>query len=183
MIVFEEARQIALDFIGPDHALLGDVTLEKPYGWFFRYGTKSGGSLIGPGGFIVDREDGHVCEFSAAYPLERNLAAYEAGFKYRFYDLTVTSVANMEQSVEFLYRLDMQYVSRFSKRPKQYKKRHLRALLKELPCTFYNQHFYFRVEVFWEIDSVGCCRYQLRKHAAEGKNATQQIGYERRSQA
>ena len=35
MLSFDEAKQIALERIGPECVLLESATLEKPYGWYF----------------------------------------------------------------------------------------------------------------------------------------------------
>lgn len=41
MITFQQAKQIALDRIGPDCALIEKATVEKPYGWYFCYQSKA----------------------------------------------------------------------------------------------------------------------------------------------
>ena len=184
MITFEEAKQIALDKIGPDCALVDDATMEKPYGWYFCYQSKayvqSGNFrniLVGSGGFIVAREDGDVFEFGSAYPLERNLAAYEAGFKYDTYDLTLLSVSDIRQTTRLLRDLHMTYVvpkeeyGTVWKIPQEYTESQIRSALASLPHTFFDQKFYFSYEVFLAIDKAGCCQYQLRGHRA-GKAAT-----------
>jgi hypothetical protein len=175
MITFEEAKQIALNKIGPDCALFEDEILEKPYGWYFCYQSKayftSGNDwLIGSGGFIVEREDGRVFEFGSCFGLERDLAAYEAGFKFHSYDLTILSVSDIQQTITLLHQLDMAYVipeyehGVVWKIPQRFTKSQIRSLMRSLPHTFYAQNFYFRIEVFAEIDAAGCCQYELREH-------------------
>jgi hypothetical protein len=184
MITFEEAKQIALDKIGPECALVDGATLEKPYGWYFCYQSKayvqSGDfrdMLVGSGGLIVEREDGYVFEFGSAYPLERNLAAYEAGFKFDSYDLTILSISNHRQTVDLLLRLDMTYLvpeEEFGavwRIPKKYTQDQLKSALTSLPHTFFNQGFHFRFEEFLAIDRADCCEYQLHGHRA-GKTTT-----------
>ena len=181
MITFEEAKQIALNEIGPDCALFENKIIEKPYGWYFCYQSKayfvSGNwhdALIGNGGFIVEREDGRVFEFGSAYELERNFAAYEAGFKFHSYDLTIISVSDTKQTVSLLHKLDMVYVTPeyehgvVWKIPQRFTKSQIRFLISSLPHTFYAQNFSFRIEVFAEIDVAGCCKYALREHPPEG---------------
>jgi len=176
MITFEEAKQIALNKIGPDCALIDDATMEKPYGWYFCAQSKgylSGdirAMLIGTGGFIVERENGYVFEFGSAYPLERNLAAYEAGFKYDTYDLTILAVSDLQQTVRLLLDLHMTYVipekeyGTVWKIPQEYTDIQIRSALAVFPYTFFDQKFYFRYEVFLAIDKAGCCKYQLQGH-------------------
>jgi hypothetical protein len=88
MITFEQAKQIAIKKIGSNRVLLEDMIIEKPYGWFFSYSSKTdveSGNLkhilVGSKGFIVEREDGCIFDFGSAYSLEHDFAAYEAGFK------------------------------------------------------------------------------------------------------
>jgi hypothetical protein len=180
MITFEEAKQIALNKIGPDCALYEHGIIEKPYGWYFYYQSKayfvSGNRkdmFVGSGGFIVERGDGRVFEFGSAYSLERNFAAYEAGFKFHSYDLTIISVSDRKQTVSLLHKLDMIYVipeyehGVVWKIPQKFTKSQIRSLISSLPHTFYAQGFYFRVEIFAEIDAAGCCKYALREHPPE----------------
>jgi hypothetical protein len=180
VINFEEAKQIALNKIGPDCALFENQIIEKSYGWYFWFQSKayfaSGNwkdALVGSGGFIVEREDGRIFEFGSAYTLERNLAAYEAGFKFDFYDLTIIAVSDMKQTVNLLHKLDMIYVipelehGVVWKVPQTFTKAQIRSFLSSLPHTFSAQNFYFRIEVFGEIDAAGCCKYALREHQLE----------------
>jgi len=180
VITFEEAKQIALNKIGPNCALFEDRIIEKPYGWYFCFQSKayfaSGNwkdALVGSGGFIVERADGRIFEFGSAYTLERNLAAYEAGFKFYSQDLTITAVSDMKQTVSLLHKLDMVYVipklehGVVWKIPRTFTRAQIRSFLSSLPHVFSAQNFYFRTEVFGEIDAAGCCKYTLREHQPE----------------
>lgn len=180
MITFEEAKQIAIRRIGPKCALIDDATFEKPYGWYFTYQAtaylQSGNPmnmLIGVGGFIVEREDGDVFVFGSAYPLEHNLAAYEAGFKFYTYDLTILSIRDIQQTVRLLLSLKMKYVvpeeesGTVWRIPQKFTEDQIRSALASLPHTFYDQKFNFGYETFLAIDKAGCCKYQLYGHRAD----------------
>jgi hypothetical protein len=179
MISFDEAKQIALHKIGPECALIEDATVEKPYGWYFWFQSKaylqSGhfqDMLVGSGGFIVEREDGYVFEFGSAYPLEYNFAAYEAGFKYETYDLTIFAVSDLAQTVQLLLQLNMTYAVTETeygtdwKIFKQYAGAQIRTALTVLPYTFPPHNFFHKVDVLAEIDRSRCCQYQLLGHRA-----------------
>jgi len=168
MISFEDAKLIALNEIGEDCALLNEETLEKSYGWYFCFQSKRfletknlSDMLAGSGGFVVEKVDGRVFRFGSAYSLERNLRAYEAGFKFELYDLIVESVRNVEQTVLLLNKLDMTYVVPEVehgvewKIPKHYTQKQIKQRLEKLPATFEKQQFYFRFEVFEEINLAG----------------------------
>jgi hypothetical protein len=48
--------------------------------------------------------------------------------------------------------------------PQRYRASRLETLLQALPYTFAGHDFYFRLEVFEELDAAGCCTYELREH-------------------
>jgi hypothetical protein len=89
-----------------------------------------------------------VFEFGSAYPLERNLAAYEAGFRYDTYDLTILSVSDIRQTTQLLRNLHMTYVvpkeeyGTVWKIPQEYTEGQIRSALASLPHTFCDQKFY-----------------------------------------
>jgi hypothetical protein len=179
-ISFEEAKRIALAKIGPDCALIETETVEKPYGWYFmgqsRAYLETGNVLMavfGSAGFIVERSGGRVFEFGSAYPAEQWIANYERGFKYDRYDLCVVAVTSLPRTIELLDFLDMHYVvpeeeyGTVWRIPCRYTSTQLGAALGRLPCTFTDQPFWHRVDVFDEIDASGCCKYELREHVAE----------------
>ncbi len=149
MITFNDAKAIALKEIARDSDLIPNevATLEKPFGWYFQYATKSGEILFGCNGFIVDRDDGHVFQFGSAYSLERDFAAYEAGFRFHSYDLTIVSISNLEKTAQLLFELRMTYVIPEEESgivwiiPKTYEKEQILSAFQSLPCTFSNQGF------------------------------------------
>lgn len=180
MISFEQARQIALDKIGPDCGLINEATGEKPYGWYFCYQSKayqeSGrmeDMLIGHGGFLVEKMDGRVVEFGSVYPLGRYFELYEAGFKYRAYDLTISRIYDLNQTLDFLQRLPLGYVIPEVEHgvtwriPRMYTRKQFKKMLARLPCIFTECHFYFdygAYEVFQKMTKSCCCEFQLTEH-------------------
>jgi hypothetical protein len=182
MITFEEAKQIALNIMGTEWAIREDRILEKSYGWYFSFVDKAYlgsddllGRPIGSNGLIVNKENGRVFVLGSAFPLERDLAAYEAGFRYDKYDLTITSATNIEKTAYMLNELNMVYVRpelahrTLWKIPQSYAVQQIKELLRDLPYTFYDQNFYFHLEMFGQIDATGCCQYELKEHPAESK--------------
>ena len=176
MITFGQARRIILQKIGPDCGLIEESIAEKPYGWYFMYQSNQWLQtrdprhlLVGSGGFIVEREDGHLYQFGSAYSLERNFAAYEYGLNCETYDLVINQVHNFEKTLDLLLTLDLTYVipefahGRHWRIPQYYERKQLAEMLRTLPCTFANCHgFYFKYENFLEIDKARCCSYKLR---------------------
>ena len=55
-----------------------DTAIERPYGWFFEFGSaEPGAGMRGAGPVLVLRETGGIVEFSSAYDPETAAEAYE----------------------------------------------------------------------------------------------------------
>jgi len=151
MITFQEAKQIAIENLKGSVFVVSESQIaEKTFGWYFPIKSKSGELYVGSNGFIVDRENGHVFTLGSAYPPERDFAAYEAGFRYDFYDLTILTVRDIPKTVHLLLDLTMSYVipeeeyGTVWKIPTLYSESQIQTALQSLPFTFKNQKFYFR---------------------------------------
>lgn len=179
MMSYEEARAIALAMIPPDCALIEESIMEKPYGWYFnsqsRKYLESGDvsdMLLGSAGFLVERKSGRVIGFGSGKPVEQWLADYEQGYTNDWYDLTVLSVRRLERTVDLLIRLEvMEEITEVEhgigwKMRKPYTREKLRALLAELPCRFVQQHGYYRVKVFREMEQSRCCEFEVEEYAS-----------------
>ena len=163
MITFDKARKLAQDKLsGSDLALDEQVVIEKPFGWFFGVSENYGCS-----GLIVDKDNGHVFQLGSGFTFEEYFDAYEAGFKYDVYDLTILSVQDISQTTKLLFKLFMKYVIPENKNgttwkiPQLCSIEQIQSALKSLPTTFSNQKFHSQFETFQEIDKANCCKYKL----------------------
>lgn len=177
MIIFEEAKTIALNNINSDCEILLDSIIEKPYGWYFNYQSKKyiqtgniSEMLVGSGGFLVEKESGNIINFSSAYALKKNFEIYEKGFLRKSLDLSITKIFDQNESVRFLNRLHMTYTE-FEiengiewKTPKTYNEKQIKKAISNLPCTFQNQNFHYRFDEFQKIDDSKCFEYELREY-------------------
>jgi hypothetical protein len=60
-------------------ALFTELTITKPYGWIFFYGSKDPDELIGGNAPIIfDRINGEIIVTGTAHPIEKYIADYEA---------------------------------------------------------------------------------------------------------
>ncbi len=166
MIAFDKAKKLAQDKLsGSDLTLDENVVIEKPFGWFFGVSENYGCS-----GLIVNRDDGHVFQLGSGFTFQEYFDAYEAGFKYDFYDLTISSVQDISKTAKLLFRLFMRYFipegenGTISQISQAYSIEQIQLALKSLPCTFPNQKFNLHFEIFQEIDKADCCKYQLIGH-------------------
>ena len=88
-ITRERAVEIARAAIAPlkrgtEFVLLEDQTVEKDWGWVFRYGTRKYAEtrdpravIPGTGPLVVDRADGATTFLSTSVPPDRAIAEYE----------------------------------------------------------------------------------------------------------
>jgi hypothetical protein len=177
MITFEEAKQVALARVLPGCALMESRTMEKPYGWYFYQQSleyiKTGDyrhALMGSFGFIVERTIGRVYDFGSAFPLEKWFANYERGFRSSRLDLSILTVADVEKTLSLLAPLTASRPAPEEMRwqvPRSYARDELREMLSRLPCTLTNLSLWGDVRIFDEIDTSGCCRYELHEHVPE----------------
>jgi len=167
MITFEQARQIALNKIGPDCGLIEERTLVKPYGWYFMYQSNAWlrtlddlHMLLGNGGFIVEREGGSIFEFGSLHPRERNIAAYEYGLRYAGQDLLVKKVYKLEKALDHLFRIvnfvesDARAAARaavagleYCPSPR-YPRSRIEVMLQNPPCAFIDCSFFSGMRTF-----------------------------------
>jgi hypothetical protein len=154
--------------------ILEDNIIEKDFGWFFTFADKmfietkdKKYLLAGSNGFIVDREDGRIFELGSVFSVERDLQMYELGYKSKFYDLTILSISDLDKTIQLLHKLRMTYVipefehETIWKIPKEYSYKDLAKCLLNLPFTFENQAFYFRLETLEELKKSKCCKFEL----------------------
>jgi hypothetical protein len=174
MITYEHARAIAEGKIRADCALMDECILEKPYGWYFCYQSKTylrtrnvSDLLVGSGGFIVSKENGAFFEFGSGRSLQQNFAAYESGFKYESYDLVIRRVNNLAQTIDFLMELPIYYVIPELehgvewKIPRPFTEAMFEEKLSSLPSTFSNLKLNLYYEIFLERAPSNFCEYEM----------------------
>ena len=97
------AARYATEKAWPDR----DGARELRSGWYFPW-RFSGEPLIGSNGIIVDKQTGRAVLLGSAYPLERDLRAYDAGYPLTPANLIVNAVADQELTDAFLNN-DLQF--------------------------------------------------------------------------
>jgi hypothetical protein len=178
MINFEDAKELAVGYIGSNRFFVEQAVIEKPYGWYFVALNKNRSRTEFCDGdtslrFLVERDNGQIiqdCDFFGS--AEQWLENYEKGFKYNLYNLTISQVNDFALTLEFLDALNMIYTMRewacgvewqLSAR---YIKKDIKMLLLELPCTFQCQLFDgYHVEIFDHLQEAGCCEYTLTAYS------------------
>ncbi len=140
-------------------------------GWFFPYRPADHARVpIGTQGVIVNKETGATFGLGSAFPVERDLALYDKGYQFHYYDLVVTGIADMERTLDTLQGLEISTVEpTYEHRtvwriPRPLSREELRSRVAKLPWVFGRLHLYFRAEVleearrnrFFQFELLGC---------------------------
>ena len=169
-----EAEELARRAAGPHYAL-EPPALEASYGWVFRVRPRRQ-VFGGRDHVVVEAEGGRVyfgnsCTFGHSHGSDHErgdvLEAYERGFRFDRYDITISTVADLKTTAKAL--VGLQYVvpedtgDAVWTIPQNYTEVELVALLTEAPITFRYQSLgplgskaladYF--------DRMRCCTYSL----------------------
>ncbi len=78
---------------------------------------------------------------------------------------------DIKEAVLLLNKLNMTYVIPELengvewKIPKHYTQKQIKQRLENLPAKFEKQKFYFRFDVFEEINLAKCCEYEIQEHS------------------
>lgn len=163
----KEAYEIALQLDG--EALTVELTrgMELSNGWYFPWISKSGQTIFGSNGVIIDKESGDPYMLGSAYPPERDMRFYEAGYKHKCYDIEISKVHNKRRTLKFLKELGPTVVEPELAHgvtwriPRQMSRWELRRKLSKLPCTFEKVGVYFRIEIIEKAKESACCDLTL----------------------
>jgi len=128
-----------------------DQVRETRCGWFFPW-RLDGRPSAGSKGVVVDKQTGRVITLGSAYSLERDLNAFDAGYRFGPAFLVVTDVRNESRAVDQLLRLSIKEVTpEFAhgvqwKIPKPISAQDIQTRLRQLPCKFGPIATYFAIE-------------------------------------
>lgn len=128
-----------------------DQARESRCGWFFPWRLEDD-PAAGSKGVVVDKQTGRVVTLGSAYSLDRDLNAFDAGYRFGPAFLVVTAVRNERTAIEQLMRLRIREVTpEFAhgvqwKIPKSISVQDIKLRLGQLPCKFGPIATYFAVE-------------------------------------
>ena len=123
---------------------------------------------------IVNKQTGQCHHLGSAFPLERDLRAYDDGFQCSHYDLKIIRIQDRERTLELLQELDISVVEvewehgRRWRIPRRLSRGELNELLLTLPHTFRDLPIYFRIEAIQEARRHGYCEFELSESKSEG---------------
>jgi hypothetical protein len=145
------ARQIVEGQLPDGLAIADDRIVELRSGWFFPY-RATGAPMAGSQGAIVNKANGRVFRLGSAFPVERDLVLYDKGYQSERYDLVITSIADLERTMDALEDLGVSIVEPKYEHgtvwriPRPLTRVELRARLARLPCVLDDLALYFKVE-------------------------------------
>jgi len=175
MLTKSDAFRMVRETLPDDCDVMETMTIDLDYGWVVFPQSKAyirtrrdRDSLMGDGGVLVEKHSGRMIQFGSAYTTEENLKIYEAGYlDADDFDLVVSEVANMEDALDLLCRLEIVHVGRAldgipaSRLPKPLTRAQVRARLSRLPCRFNLGRLYFRWETLELMKRSSSMRYAL----------------------
>jgi hypothetical protein len=126
--------------------------LETRTGWFVPSQHRPE-YVGGTKGLIVNKQTGSVLWLGSAYSVERDVALYDKGYQFEFYDLVVTRVRDTKRTLDTLLalrlsRAEPKYQSGVVWRiPRDLTRDELAVSLRALPHVFPRVRLYFVAEV------------------------------------
>lgn len=152
MIDETQARELAEKAITYDDVSLGPAQALRE-GWFFPWRT----ARVGCNGVIVNKGTGRLLHLGSAFPVERDLAMYDAGYQFERYDLVILAVRDLEATRRAFTKLRPSVVEptyehgQVWRIPKTIADHDLRKRLEKLPCIFPAMSLYFHLELLEEV--------------------------------
>ncbi|MCX6951888.1 MAG: hypothetical protein NTV51_06950 [Verrucomicrobia bacterium] len=150
------ARAHAAKFLADGITLGTEGILESPSAWFFPW-HHEGPPVAGSKGFLIEKATGRVHPLGSAYSAERDLKAFDAGYRFGHAWLVVTHLRDPRHAEEALRRLKIHEVTPEVAHGVEWRVPHLltlkeiRTRLTQLPAKFGPIPVYFAVE---ELDEM-----------------------------
>ena len=141
---------------------------ELRQGWYFPWRC-DGPPAAGSKGVVVDKQNGRVVVLGSAYSLERDLSAFDEGYRFGAAFLIVKEVQDQQRALDLLSRLRIREVQpEFAhgvewRIPRLLTWSELRSRLADLPCKLGPIAVYFAVETLQEMRSSGSLIYELEE--------------------
>ena len=101
MIERETARTLAQKAVGDQQLIDPDRYTETREGWYFPYARQSE-MVVGSNGVIVNKRSGRAFVLGSAFPIERDIKAFDEGFQFDLYDLVILEICDHPRTVASL---------------------------------------------------------------------------------
>ncbi len=171
MIDLPTARSLAAGEVPPGLQIDDAGVQELRTGWFFPYrGVDPDPDHwpIGARGVIVNKHTGDRLQLgSGMLPIGRDLAVYDKGYQFYYYDLVVTNITDMQQTLDTLEALRLSVVEpayahgTVWRVPRALTRAELRSRLQRLPQVFGNEPLGPYAEVLEQAREKGFFQFEL----------------------
>jgi hypothetical protein len=151
----EAARSLAQKAVSHGQVVDRTRSTETREGWFFPYEPEI--RLIGSNRVIVHKHTGRTFVLGSAFPVERDLRAFDEGFQFEVYDLVVLEVRDRHKTVDVLASVGPTVVvpeyqeGTVWRIPRRLSKYEIDGRLGRLPVVFPEVRLYFCVEALQEV--------------------------------
>ena len=168
MINVEEATRIAEANACAGLTVAVHHVRETQQGWYFPW-QNDGPPMAGSKGIIIEKQTGRVFMLGSAFSLDRDLAAFDAGYRFGSATLVVSAVRDRQLAIDRLVRIRIQEVTPEFERgvvwriPRALSANDIEKRLETLPCRFGPISVYFCVEALEELKRSGAISYDLEE--------------------
>lgn len=190
-MTIEQAKQKVLTTINSGKELIDYHVIEDKhivdhgFAWYIPFQRVTPTDLMEGGaynGFFVDKSNGDMLRPGSSLPLKKWLLGFKIGLRYHRYNLHIIKTMDINQSVQLLRNLGLQYYieelesGNIWKIPKFFTNKMLLERLQNLPTVFPNQGLTFRMDGLEEIIQSGIIEFKLEESHSQdngiGENVT-----------
>ena len=173
-----DLRRIAETHVPEGLAIDEARVLELREGQLFPFRAATSGTPdplstpVGCNGVIVNKITGKALRLGSAFPIARDAAMYDRGYRFDRYDLVVTEVRHPAHTVETLRKIAMTVVEPTYEQgtvwriPRPMTNEELRARLARVPCVFGNVRLYAACEALEAAREAGAFVFELLEYRA-----------------
>jgi hypothetical protein len=167
VIELETARALAQKVAGDRQQIDGARCTETREGWYFPYVRRPPEETrAGSNGIIVNKATGRALILGSAFPVERDIKAFDEGFQFHRYDLVILEIADRARTVEILLEIGPTItVPEYQdgtvwKIPRPLTKPEISERLDRLPAIFADIGLYVRIEALQKARAQGYFRFE-----------------------
>lgn len=167
MIQVDAARTLAQNTVRDGQVIDPDRATETREGWYFPYAH---GGMVGSTGVIVHKKTGRVFVLGSAFPVERDIRAFDEGFQFEIYDLVVLGIRDRQRTVDTLAAVGPTVTTpeyqdgtvwRISRR---LSKQEIDGRLAKVPVVFPEVRLYFCIEALQEARDSAYFRFEALEY-------------------
>jgi hypothetical protein len=169
-----KAQELAASSLSKGLELDDSRVQELAEGWFFPFRAVAE-PVFGSQGVVINKATGAVFHLGSAFPAERDLELYDKGYQFARYDLVITTVSDLERTLDVLEELRLSVVEPTFEHgtvwriPRPLTRKELRDRIDNLPCVFGDTRLYAVAEKLEKARQQGIMEFELLECPACGE--------------